>query len=589
MGRGLAIIRGVSKSDDSAVRFACPRCFKRLKAPLAQVGTKRRCPQCHFVFEVPTAAQAARRRRDVGEYRVSEGTAPSPRVDEPHVTAICPVCGTLMHPGIDEVGHEVACPECDTSVVVPPPAPQEKRRPPDVPLEAYSFWEEGDGSGVGPRPADQTYVPVTCPVCETFLQVTEDQVGREIVCPDCRLPMVVPPPVKREETKGRPVADPGEYPLCEEDDWRSDARPEAQLSYPVRCPLCDTLIQATADQAGQTVVCRDCETSFVVPPRPPPRRKRDLRAEAGEVYGVGDAIEPLKYEPMIVFDRTRPRPGAQSAADRDRGGPLGRTRPPRWTFFSGIFSFPAYRNSWPRWLGLSLGLIVPLWVGWCAVALALSPAGPWIEALPWILAMVLGATAFVLGIVWATVAFANLLCILRDTAYGHDEVENWPEPVFVDWLIDSFFVLSSLGVAALIGLAFAQGLGYFIGPGASLLLPASLLIAFPVVLLSTLETNFPLNPFSWPVWRSLLSGWWAWGLFYVETTTLIVAAGGLALVAAYYVPILGPAPAAPVLVAVLMIYFRLLGRLAWRCGEGAARAKPRPTEEASSDDDEGDR
>jgi len=113
----------------------------------------------------------------------------------------------------------------------------------------------------------------------------------------------------------------------------------------------------------------------------------------------------------------------------------------------------------------------------------------------------------------------------------------------------------------------------------------SLVLIFPVSLLAMLETGSPLNPFSLPVWRSLLYAWWAWGLFYVETTVLIGVLGGLALLAAIYVPAMGMVVAAPLLVATLMIYFRLLGRLAWRCGEGAARGKQPPTKPVEDDEE----
>lgn len=533
------------------------------------------------MFEVPTPARAARQRRNVGEYRVSEGMGPLPAGEQPHLTVICPVCSTRIRAAEDQVGQEVRCPDCDTPVVVARPVEIEREKSlPAVPLEEYAFCEEVDPSAPGPRTADQTYVPVTCSVCRTFMQVPEDQVGQQIVCPDCREPMVVPPRVERHEKKTIPEEEFGEYALREEEeDSFSDAEGAEPARFSVRCPLCDTLMHAGRDQVGQQMACRDCETWFVVPRPPAPRRKPDLRARAGDVYDVGDSIEVPEYRPLIPPPRWRPRPGVESGVDRIKEAGRVRARPPRWTFFSGIFGFPAYRNSWPRWVGLSLGLMAPLLFAQLAVILAMAPSGVSVYA-----AMAFCALTFVLGLMWSVVAFVSCLSILRDTAYGCHDIENWPEAVFQDWVGEFFFLIGSLGVSVLPGLVIGRVLesaGIAGWPSVWI----SIVLVFPVSLLAMLETNSPLNPFSLPVWRSLLYAWWAWGLFYVETTVLVAALGGLALLAAIYVPVIGMVLAAPLLVATLMIYFRLLGRLAWRCGEGAARGRQPPTSPVEDDEE----
>ena len=567
----------MTKPDDSVVRFACPRCFLRLKAPLVQVGTGRRCPRCQFVFEVPTPARAARRSRNVGEYRLSEGAGPSPAEDQPHVTVSCPVCSTRIRAAESQVGRQVTCPDCDTPVVVTPPAEVEKKSTPPVPVEEYALCDDAEWLALRSRPADQTYVSVTCPVCETFMKVPEDQVGHEIECPDCRQPMVVPPPPETGREKSTPAEDPGEYALHEEGDGPPAGVPAAeQTDFSVHCPLCDTLMYVGRDQVGWQIVCRDCETEFVVPRPPAPKRKLDLQARSGDVYGVGESIEVPEYRPVIQTSPRRSRPGLPWAADGPPQAQWPHTHPPpRWTFFSGVFGFPAYRNSWPRWVGLSLGLILPLLVGQFAFSLAMAPAGPWAAAVPWIAAMVLAGLTAVFVLIWAVIAFVSCLSILRDTADGYHQIENWPEPLFLDWIGEFFFLTNSLAVSMLSGLAIGSALEPA-GVERGLSVSVTMLLVFPVSLMAMLETNSALNPFSLPVWRSLLSRWWAWGLFYIETTVLIAAVGALTMLAAIYVPVVGLALAAPLLVAVLMVYFRLLGRLAWRCGEGADPDKRKP-------------
>jgi DNA-directed RNA polymerase subunit M/transcription elongation factor TFIIS len=527
------------------------------------------------VSKVPTAAEAARRRRELGEYGVSRDMSPGPAEGQPRITLTCPVCSTLIHATADQVGQELACPDCDTLVAVTPPAEiEQKRRPSAAPVEGYALWDEVEGAAVGRRPAEQAYVPATCPVCKTFMQVLADQVGRQIVCPDCGEPMVVPPPVKAGRKAGRRAPELGEYALHEEEEGPlAGARGEESAVFPLHCPQCNTLIYAGRDQVGQQMVCGDCEAWFVVPPPPPPKRKLDLRSQAGEVYDVGESVEVPQYEPVVLTAGARIRPGAGSAADRDKEATRARPGPPpRWTFFSGVFGFPAYRNSWSRWVGLSLGLIVPLSIGRVALNLAMAPAGPWAAAAPWIAAAWLCGVTFVFGSIWAVVGFAYCLSIVRDTADGYNEVENWPEALFLDWIGEFFFLTCSLSVSVLAGLAAGRVLAWC-GVAGWPAVFGCVVLMFPLILLAMLETNSPLNPFSLPVWRSLFTAWWAWGLFYVETTLLVAAAGGLAWLAAIYVPVVGIALAAPVLVAALMIYFRLLGRLAWRCGGGRPKAR----------------
>ena len=88
---------------------------------------------------------------------------------------------------------------------------------------------------------------------------------------------------------------------------------------------------------------------------------------------------------------------------------------------------------------------------------------------------------------------------------------------------------------------------------------------FPILLLCTLETDSPFLPVSSVVFASLGRHGIAWLAFYLQAGSLLAAA---ALVY-YLVPQLEPRLAIPLAAllfsAVVMIYFRLLGRLAFYC------------------------
>jgi hypothetical protein len=100
--------------------------------------------------------------------------------------------------------------------------------------------------------------------------------------------------------------------------------------------------------------------------------------------------------------------------------------------------------------------------------------------------------------------------------------------------------------------------------------PVSMFMAFPIVLLSTLESNSMFGVLSWPVLRTLATTTGAWLKFYLTAIAMIVAAVAVSWVASALSALLGVIVAAIVQPIGWIIYFRLLGRLAWVCADRAA-------------------
>ena len=186
----------MAKRDKYAIRFGCPRCICRLKAVPAQVGAKLRCPRCQMQVEVPTVERAAAANARHEDYGVLEAEEQSPVTQQTYVTVECPLCNSVLHPTEDKIGQEITCLECDTSVLVRPPekAPIKRKH---VPVETYLLSDEVDPLSSAARPAQLVYVSLSCPLCNTLMQATGDQVGQRMVCPDCQTPVVVPPPGER--------------------------------------------------------------------------------------------------------------------------------------------------------------------------------------------------------------------------------------------------------------------------------------------------------------------------------------------------------------------------------------------------------
>jgi hypothetical protein len=227
---------------------------------------------------------------------------------------------------------------------------------------------------------------------------------------------------------------------------------------------------------------------------------------------------------------------------------------PAWgEFFSGVFTFPLYEGVFVRWLLLSVGCVVTglttamvIWfasVGWVTAVLALRMTWGW-------------ATLFTLG-------YACALClpIVTETAAGSEVVEDWPDPDWRDWLLDLLWVALPTIIASAAAFVLAAPLG-LLGPIAFWLsFAAALLLLYPIVLLSALESGSAGTPFTQSVVASLGSHWWAWLLFYAETALLACVWPGLFLLGFAFQPFAVGALTGPLMAAVILIYARLLGRL----------------------------
>jgi len=551
----------------------------RLKARPSQAGSRRRCPRCQFQFVVPDAQQAAALAARPEEYRVFEGDYQayydSVVAADTAGVADCPRCHTRSYAPEDQIGREIVCPDCGSKVVVTRrPKTPIKERAPASEEEVYALLDEFYQPSESLPAADQVHIPVYCPVCNTLLHGTLDQVGKSLLCPDCYTPVVVPPPKEPAEKKpmfAHPVDD--EYALQKEvDQPAAEPRIKEQQLIPLVCKLCQTRMYADVDQVGQLVTCPDCGTPVVVPrPQAPPPKPRVEGTLIGE-YGVGKTVERPQYTARPDVRLARIEPGDTRAVEEAKPSGIVRVRPapPQWPFLSGIFGFLWYPGTWPRLVGLMAALPIFLIPVVFALSLVVTPNLGMVSAIPWFGAMVLFAAGALLSIGWAFVAFPIFLAVVRDTAEGDDEIEDWPEQPFTDWVGEFFQVFNSLSVSVLCGVA-AYQLMYSFGLSAPLVLPLSVFLVFPISLLSMMEGDSAFKALSLSVVGSLFSKWWAWGLFYLETAILVAA---FLVLAAWTLLLVGPwglLLVGTLWVPVLMLYFRLLGRLAWCCTQGSER------------------
>jgi DNA-directed RNA polymerase subunit RPC12/RpoP len=526
---------------ETFIYFGCPRCTTPLKAPAKHAGRRQRCPLCQWAIRVPRESW----RTDFEEYTFRDNAAPAADA-KPEIAFDCPVCHTRMTAPQEQAGRQVACPDCRTPVTVPAKfAPRIHHQP--APQEAYALCQDYDPAS-SPAPQPQ-YIPLFCGRCGTLMQVTLDRIGSEVTCPDCSAVKLVEAPWLRGKRRTPTTTE--SYEVCEEAGQPPPESVAHQEHVGFAC-LCGTRLHALAAEAGQPLICPVCGRSVTVPP---PRRKQPKPDPAKEIDGQYDTVAGKAVDrPPVWFV------GRFSAMLDEHGRMPPDRPPPRWPLLSGVFTFPWRHGAWARWLSLAVGAMLIAAVGLFGWGL-LQMGGYF--AIPGMIFLLL---AVCLAWCWTGVLFINLLTILSDTAAGADDVGQWPNPAaFVDWAGSTFFVFNSLALSVSAGAGLAWLLERAALPGRFALLGMPVVL-FPLVLLCMLEMNSPFVPLSTAVCRSLLRNWRAWIGFYLETTLLLAASGGIAVAA--LLPG-NPPLAIPVLAVTLvtssMIYFRLLGRLAWCC------------------------
>ena len=271
-----------------------------------------------------------------------------------------------------------------------------------------------------------------------------------------------------------------------------------------------------------------------------------------------------------------------------------RPRLPERPFLTGTWSFPFEPGVRGRTLLLA---VLAFLVGVCArESLRLMASGD--GRLSFLGAMFAVLTVFAF-VAWFAVAAACALAVVGDTANGCDRIVRWPTAVFLDWIGETFVVATAVGisVAPLVGLAWMSRQDGSTSDGG---VPMGFFFLFPVVFLSLLENGALFDVVSLPTLRTFLVAPGGWGKFYLSTALLLLAAATVLVLA---IPtggdeqLWGIAAIAAVSVMsslVWLIYFRLLGRLAWFCAdrttaaEDAAELKAEREAERNAEPDDAD-
>ncbi|NLX96558.1 MAG: hypothetical protein GXY83_10315 [Rhodopirellula sp.] len=270
-----------------------------------------------------------------------------------------------------------------------------------------------------------------------------------------------------------------------------------------------------------------------------------LPVDDGETYAVSTPTERSAPE---VVDRRIEEILQRHHLPPD---PLDELPPPPTTFLSGVFRFPWYIQSLTPWL-------------FCSFGLALSLLGVLLSF--WLVdnGLTMAAYAMRFSICWVIVFSLSylsgcFLAIIEGTANGYDEITDWPKGDWRDQFFSLGYPFGMLVLAALVGTA-----AHWLTLRQSIAVPVVVgVVVYPVLLLSAMESGSVLGFVSRPILRTCVDLWWGWLLVYTLSAAMFAAWLAWAL---YYFPYEGffiTGLSGPILVTILFIYARLLGRLAW--------------------------
>ncbi len=592
----------MNTGDPSHLNYRCPRCQALLTAKPEDAGTRRECPHCGKMIKVPGVPHIA---GNDPQAKTSDhsGTVSSRGVANVAVT--CPVCGTRMYATPAQIGQTMVCPDCLETVPVeltspPPPdtTPQSASKPGS---EASVKSSATTASGSVPpslsadddefKLADEVEVPSTAIVPKDLLELVERERKESGVAAH---PNEKSAAAAHNTTTGNSTASaaaskstsPASADTGKDKPRKSPSDDEATSppdEFRVQCPVCDTMIYASANELGRTKTCPDCYTEVLIKrPAPKPRRvNKVVEVEDDESFTLEDPADLEVYHELVESSlATREQTMLEEAEARQRERKQKMPPLPDRPLIDGVFRMLFEPSTLIRWGLFTLFLFV---IGSNIVWTVnnVSKGGIY-----WAYAIGLGIMSLFVIVLGGAFVTVSCLAVIQESAVGSDKVESWPDLNILEWMFDGFYVMFALFYSITPGMLLAPILGCAGAPSwfSAVVTGTICFFMFPIVQLSLLEGASLTTPFTTPVLETLRTQTRLWVQFYaiVGGIILIVLVGGL------YVPV--NSAILRLLVCIvwagcLLFYYRLLGRLAWACHEHAAEQerKARRAAETSAD------
>lgn len=514
-----------------SISVQCPRCNGAVSISEAAAGKRVQCPHCESSFLAPGLTPTASDDDDwLNLDEVPLAPSPSTKADPPK---------SNKPPTTASPSDFPATPPIPASSAVTPSGPSLSDE--DEALLA-EFTEDLDGFTLDVEP-----LPAADPL------TSNDPLAADPLSSD---PLASDPfatdPLDLSATSALPGAKSPSPPKPKATPKQATPT-EYATEYRVRCKVCDTLLYVKAHQAGQTVKCSDCHSPVTVPPPPKVTKNTKVNIEDAETFQFEAA--PTKTRGPDPFKKSAEDLLAEASREEE------------------ATTSPTYDDvpSVKEWVLNVFGIfrdigVVGHWV--ILSALAGLPAAMAVSFESSMLMLGMFPLGFFVTVLVVSCGFA----ILNAVANEEEAVTDWPTLDPMNWFGQLFVVVAA---TALVVVPVWLMCMVVLGPTmASVAMTMFAIFAlFPFVLLSMLDMNSVMIPFSPELARSITKSQEAWGGFYFSSGLLFTGLFLLILIAKG-MGAFGVVVGITVAIGVTFAYFAMIGRLAFAIGQGV-NAPPR--------------
>jgi hypothetical protein len=393
-------------------------------------------------------------------------------------------------------------------------------------------------------------------VCGTRVDETAERHPKQVPCPDCFTMVTIPSLAEVQRNQPAEAAgppDPGIYRLVlqpAEGDANGAKPPPRKREFLVVCPICRARLHVEPRSEPGQIRCPDCLEFVRVPSLAQVEEHEAKHATpkpAAQAVPALPVPAPFKQRRLRTsFDR------AGAAIRREKTDP-----PPRFVFFSNVFSFPWSAGVVSRWVYLTVGMMA-LGLVYAGILTIMRGSGGF---------LLLGIAFFALPGIWIFVwtysyATSIWITVLEDTAGGNNRIHNWLQQNWREWVIEASRFTLILGYAMTVAHC-AGYAGQLAGGDYTEVAFDTLLIVFPIMMMSCLHAGSVFVPLTLPILRSLLTCWWAWLLYYILSSLVLLGVGVIWWEGITRYPIPVAILGGPAWAAAWLIWARLLGRLGY--------------------------
>ncbi len=434
----------------------------------------------------------------------------------------CPSCGVGLKVGDSDLGTQRDCPKCGAGFMLP--TLTEARRLAEAKRQARAQFG------------------FSCRLCGSRLYAMPQHIGRKMKCPDCHAINRISQPPPKAQAKFMPPVE--GYDLALADESPVDARPAEELFH-FQCRVCQTMLSVPRSWVGRQLPCPDCGTRLVVPFPPPAVTKVHVVAkDPGLTLGVA---VPIPQQQFVNVEKLMTAAHEKLVTEAKK-----KPKPIRRPFLTGVYTYPFYPTSLVYLVltGVLGGLILTL--------LRITVELQGLETVIGI-PLIIGTVMFSIPLVGLNANY--FLKTINWTSLGYSSVGESPPFEFFEFLRGVAFIINALGVSAipgaLIGLALPNRL---IALGVLVL---GTVVLYPFVILSLLDNDSVFGPYSSFIWSSLGTVRRAWIKFYLSALVPFGMVAGSQVLAIYFPNDIWSYVTIVVTSMALLIYFRLIGRLAY--------------------------